>query len=132
MTAGQPPQLEYHATGAKTNLSTPWIAWVVIPSVFQLVWYFGWAFSTLDTLEDTSPKQPLRDLALIAGAAIPAAATVVVSVTRGWSTRPGPMRTQLHLPRVVAGLVAALFVLLTICDWVWDDVVNRSVPHGLW
>ena len=132
MAAGQPPQLEYQPTGARTNPSSSWVAWVVVPAIVQLVWYLGWAFSTLDTLEDTSPKQPLRDLVLIAAAAVPAAATFIVSVTRGWFVQPDPVRPRPHLPRVAAGLVAALFVALTVADWVWDDNVNRNVSHGLW
>jgi hypothetical protein len=127
MDDGQPRLLQYQSADVATDGSPPWVAWVVLPSLVQLAWYVGWTFRTLETLDDGSVKQPLRDLGLIGGAALPAAAVVTASVLAHWLAP----RARPRLPRLVAGLVATLFVLLTIADWVWQDIINRTESHGL-
>ncbi len=118
-------------TPSAVSSASAWVGVAALVGV-QTVWYFTWAFQTLDRLDDGSPKQPLRDFVLILGAAVPAVMLLVPCVAlAGWQ-----WRRQVPFSRRLPLLIGVLICLLTIggvgFDWVDQDVLHRINPHGLW
>jgi hypothetical protein len=115
---------------AEERILPIWLPFVLL--LLQLIWCMPATFWSMDILGDGSPKRPLFDIGVYAVSVAPSIAAIWVGL---WQCRI-IYRRESSIKNcavtILAVLLAALVVGMSLYGWIDDDLVNRSIPHGLW
>jgi hypothetical protein len=124
--------LNYVATKRNTEKSILplWLPFVLLIS--QLVWWVPALFWSAGMLLDGQSKRPLFDLWVYAMTVAPSIAAISVGLHQCRSIYRQESSLKNCGVTIIAVLLAAIIIGMTIYGWIDDDLINRSTPHGLW
>jgi hypothetical protein len=115
---------------AEKGILPLWLPFVLLIS--QFIWWLPAMFWSRDMLMDGLSKRPLFDLWVYAMTVAPSIAAFSVGLRQCRSIYRQESSLKHCGVTIIAMLLAAAIIAMTIYGWVDDDLVNRSTPHGLW
>jgi hypothetical protein len=124
--------LEYAPRRRGTPPGTVYAWFGLAVLLFQIVWILPYAFFENGVLGDGLAKQPWRDFLIYMGEAAPALCAIGLSLLhiQVYRRRGGLFRHCIL--SIVVIIIGLLLVAISLKGWYQDDVIERSMPHGLW
>jgi hypothetical protein len=107
-----------------------WLPFVLL--LLQLIWWLPSLFWSRDLLMDGLPKRPVFDLGVYASTVVPSIAAIWVGLSQCRIIYKRESSIKNCAVTILAILLAAIIVGMTLYGWIDDDLVHRSTPHDLW
>jgi hypothetical protein len=115
---------------AEERILPIWLPFALLS--LQFIWCLPAGFWSMDILGDGSPKRPFFDIGVYAASVVPSIAAMLVGLGQCRTIYRRESSIKNCAVTILAILLAALVVGMSLYSWIDDDLVNRSIPHGLW